>query len=286
MWKFTELADWWGEQQKESVAVLDQWVEDSNYNQGVMIVAAGTQAVMSFGSGFVDVLRLGDGVAKGTAKGIGQDALRFVAIFPFGKAAQMLKTAKGTALAKVIVDIDPKAGICAWVASAKALTQIGTKAAGKLFVEVDDLAKAFGFNVSQIGGLNSLQIKTLLEKLGARTGAIRPVVAESEVARMVPYDGSVVMVIVELEQRGKIGWHAFYAYRTAMGQLRYMDRTVQTLAHKGYLSIDEIRIAYGATRMNPIEAMKIENMFVKTVLHEIPRLVMPVLGVIATEEGA
>lgn len=284
MWKFTQLADWWGEQQKQSVAALDEWVEGSNYNQGVMIVAAGTQALMTFGSGFVDVLRMGDGVAKGTAAGLGQDALRVAAIFPVGKAAQMFQAAKATALAKVIVDINPSAGICAWVASAKALTQIGGTIGSKLFITVDDLAKAIGVNVRHLSGLTMEQIKIVLTKMGARVGAVRVVKSEQEVARMVSYDGSVVMVCVELERSKKIAWHAFYAYRTPIGQLRYMDRTVQTTAQRAYLSIDEIRRAYGASRMTPIQAMKIENMFVKTVANEIPRLVLPILGVVATDE--
>ncbi|MHC1551027.1 hypothetical protein [Phyllobacterium sp. K27] len=137
---------------------------------------------MTFGSGFVDVLRMGDGVAKGTAAGLGQDALRFS---PVGKAAQMFKAAKGTALAKVIVDINPSAGICAWVASAKALTQIGGKIGSKLFITVDDLAKAIGVNVRHLSGLTMEQIKIVLTKMGARVGAVRVVKSEQEVARMV-----------------------------------------------------------------------------------------------------
>jgi hypothetical protein len=59
---------------------------------------------------------------------------------------------------------------------------------------------------------------------------------------------------------------------------------VQAASTKIYQSIDEIAKIYGAEAMKPIQAMKIENMFVKTVAHELPRLVLPVLGVVASED--
>ncbi|MGO4339218.1 hypothetical protein AB4037_30305 [Labrys sp. KB_33_2] len=284
MWKFTELADWWSQQQKESEAILDKWVEDSNYSQGAMIVGAGTKALMTFGAGFVDVLRLGDGLAKGTAAGAGQDGLRLIAILPIGKAAQMVRSVKGAIMARLIVDINPNAGICAWVASAKALTQIGAKVDGKLFVTVEDLAKAAGLDIGALGGLSMQGMEKILTQLGARCGAIRLVKVEQDVARMVGHDGSVVMVIVEFERFGSTNYHAFYAYRTAIGQLRYMDRSVQAATTKIYQGIAEIAKVYGTPAMKPIQAMKIENMFVKTVAHELPRLVLPVLGVVASED--
>jgi hypothetical protein len=87
MWILTDVADWWDKKNQQSEAVLDQFVADSGYSQGAMIVAAGAHAFTTFGAGFVDVLRLGDGIKKGTLAGAGTDALRFAAIFPFGKAA-------------------------------------------------------------------------------------------------------------------------------------------------------------------------------------------------------
>lgn len=122
MWYFTEIADWWEGKRKETDAILDRWVEDSGYSQGAMIIAATTKALTTFGAGFVDILRLGDGIRAGTLKGAGVDTLRFVAIFPFGKAAKTLKSVRGVKRAKVIIDIPGPH--CFWVASAKALTQI------------------------------------------------------------------------------------------------------------------------------------------------------------------
>jgi hypothetical protein len=48
MWYFTEIADWFEKQRTQSDEILDQWVEDSKYSEGVMIVAASTKALTTF----------------------------------------------------------------------------------------------------------------------------------------------------------------------------------------------------------------------------------------------
>lgn len=122
MWHFTSVANWFDERKVVSDQVFDQWVENSQYNEGVMIVAASTHAVTTFGASFVDVLRLGDGVAAGGLKGWGSDAMRAIAVFPVGKAANLIKTMEGTAAAKLIADTGGPN--CFWIASAKALRQV------------------------------------------------------------------------------------------------------------------------------------------------------------------
>jgi hypothetical protein len=128
MWYFTEIADRWENARADKDKILDQWVEDSDYNTGVMIVASTTKAFTTFGAGFVDILRLGDGVKEGTLKGAGADALRVAAIFPYGKAARTLKSVKGLSRAKIIVDTGGPN--CFWVASAKAFAQVKPKIQG------------------------------------------------------------------------------------------------------------------------------------------------------------
>ena len=130
MWYFTDVADWFESKRFQTDSILDQWVEDSGYSTGTIIVASTTKAFTTFGAGFVDLLRLGDGVSQGSLKGAGEDTLRFVAIFPFGRAASMLRSAKGVTLAKVVVDTGGPN--CFWVASAKAFAQVSPKYNGKL----------------------------------------------------------------------------------------------------------------------------------------------------------
>lgn len=67
-----------------------------------------------------------------------------------------------------------------------------------------------------------------------------------------------------------------------------MDRTVGSTIRSGtqgiYKSIDELAPVYGASALVPYEASVLHNVFAKSVFHETPRLVIPVLGVIAEEK--
>jgi len=285
MWHFTEIADWWESKRRETDSILDRWVEDSGYSQRAMIVAATTKALTTFGAGFVDILRIGDGIRGGTLKGAGVDALRFVAIFPFGKAAKTLASVRGVTRAKVIADIDGQH--CFWVASAKALAQTGHKFRGKLFVSVGDLAKSLGMSMNNLWAIPNLHTgMSYLRMIGARVGVIRRVSNEKDIARMVPHDGSVVMISVHLKEKGGgIDGHAIYAFRTVFGQIRYMDRTVKRATPSVYKSIAEIVSGYeDITAFVPYQAVVLHNVFAKSVRHDIPRLVVPVLGIIATED--
>jgi hypothetical protein len=288
MWIFTDLADWFDKQKSQANRMLDSAVENSDYNQGVMIVAAGTHAAMEFGGAFVDLLRFGDGMKAGGLKGWGQDALRFVAIFPFGKAAQMMKTAKATQAAKVVVDIMPRAGICAWVASAKALQQVGHSFNGKVLVTIDDLAQAAGVPRQAIGGFPDLfHITAMLRQVGAKVGASRRVASMREVEQMVPYDGSGVVVVVEgvNVKTGELIAHLVYAYREmgGVGRVRIMDRTINQAAHRPYRNLVELAEVYPVHSFVPVEAAVLHNVFVR-ILYDLPRLLIPVPAVIGAYE--
>lgn len=285
MWVFTEIADWFEKQRTQSDAIVDDWVESSNYSQGAMIVGASVKALTTFGAGFVDILRLGDGVKSGTAAGVGTDALRFVAVFPVGKAAQVLKSAKGTAAAKLVVDTGGPN--CFWVASAKAFGQISHKYKGKLLASVEEIARALGMNMDNLWRIPNLaQGMTYLQRLGAKVGPVKSVVGVREVERMIPRDGSVVIVAVRvMRNEQQVAGHAIYAYKDALGRLRFMDRTVGSVSPTVYRSIDEIAPMYGATELVAYQAAILHNVFVKSILHDAPRLLIPVLGVIATEDS-
>ena len=122
MWIFTEIADWFEQKRTQSAAILAHSVEESHYSQGVMIVAATAKSFTTFSAGFVDVLKPGDGIKARTLKGVGQQALRIVAIFTLGKAASLVKSAKGGATAKLVADTGGPH--CFWVTSAKAFDQV------------------------------------------------------------------------------------------------------------------------------------------------------------------
>lgn len=287
MWYFTEVANWFEKNRNESEQVLDKWVDDSGYSTGTMVTASATKAFMTFGAGFVDLLRLGDGVKEGSLKGAGEDALRFVAVFPVGKAASMLKSAKGLSVARFIADTGGPN--CFWIASAKALRHVGQKYKGRLFVSVDDLAKALKMPANSPWRILNLATgMSYLRSLGAKIGPIKKVSSVDDITRILPRDGSVVMIAVHVINNGKVvAGHAIYAFRNAFGQVRFMDRTVGRPVSSGtqgvYKSIDELAPVYGASALVPYEASILYNVFAKTVAHDAPKLVIPVLGVMAEE---
>ena len=289
MWHFTEIADWFDGKRNETDTVLDQWVESSDYSQGVMIVAATSKAFTTFGAGFVDLLRLGDGVKEGSLKGIGTDALRVVAIFPVGKAANMIKSANGVAKAKLIVDCGGPN--CFWVASAKALSQVGQKAKGKVFASVDDIAKALGMPINNLWKIPNLAAgMAYLQKLGAKVGPVKPISNLVNIKSMFPHDGSVVMIAVKIMKNGvEKGRHAIYAYKDTFGRVRYFDRTVGTqfgakAAQGVFQTMNDIAPFYAATDIVAYEAAVLSNVILKLPAFELPRLVIPILGVMATED--
>ncbi|HIG66083.1 MAG TPA: hypothetical protein EYQ43_11155 [Methyloprofundus sp.] len=285
MWYFTEIAEWFDKQNKQTDTILDQWVENSQYDQGVMFAAATTKAFTTIGAGFVDILRLGDGVKEGSLKGVGADALRIVAIFPVGKTAQMIKSVKGVAKAKLILDTGGPN--CFWVASAKAFSQIGQKNKGKLFASVDDIAKALGMPMSNLFKIPNLQTgMAYLAQLGAKVGVVRKITNVTDINKILPRDGSVVMLAVKIMSGGlEKGRHAIYAYRDSLGRVRFFDRTVGTqFGQRVFQNIDDIAPLYGATNIVAYEAAVLANVFIKTPAQQLPILAIPILGVMAKEE--
>lgn len=289
MWVLTEAADWFDRQRGESDQILDRWVEDAQYSVGSMVGASATKALMTFGGGFVDLLRLGDGLKQGTLGGVGTDALRFATVFPVEKAVSLLRTTKGITAARFVADTGGPN--CFWVASAKALRQLHHSTNGRLLVGVEDLAKALGMPMNALWTIPNLATGIgFLQRLGAKISAVTKVGSVREIERLLPRDGSVLMLAVRVEQAGKVvAGHAIYAFRNALGQVRYMDRTVGGTfsgASQGtYKSIAEIAPMYGASALVPYEAALIHNLYVKSVLHEAPRLFIPLLGFVAEERA-
>lgn len=107
-----------------------------------------------------------------------------------------------------------------------------------------------------------------------------------DIEKMIPFDGSLVMMAVNVMNRTRvIGGHAIYAFRNVLGQVRYMDSTVGSISQKAYKSISEIAPMYRASSLVPHKAAIVNNVFVKTIYHDLHILTMPVLGVIAKENN-
>jgi hypothetical protein len=288
MWYLTDIAEWFEKNKSRSELILDQWVEDSGYSNSTMIAASTTKAFMTVGSGLVDLLRIGDGVKEGTLRGAGEDTLRLVAIFPVGKSISLLKSYRGTIKAKFVLDTGGPN--CFWIASAKGLAQINHSHNGKVLASVTDVAKALGMDMNALWRIPNLATGiSFLKRLGAQVGSIRKVTSLEDIAKFTPRDGSIVMTAVRIIRDGQvIGGHAVYVFRNTLGQIRIMDRSVGQVINGStqgvFKSFDDFSHLYRADKIVPYEAAVVKNIFSKSILHDTPKLLIPVLGVMAEEK--
>jgi hypothetical protein len=259
----SELADWWDEQHQQAKVELDHFV-DNNPNLFGVLVATAVATAMEVGSGTVDTLRFGEGMAEGGIKGLGKDGLRLIGLMgPLGKGAKIVQTTANAKLARLIVD--PGGGICGWVSGTQALRQTGTKA----FAMVDDLAQALGKTLSDLGGSQLTHRVQLFRQLGARISSLAKVNTLDDVARMTPNNGAVTMFNVfgkrlnskkVLEEVG----HAVYAYRDPLGRLRILDRGGTGKLGQVFTSLEELAKKYniqGSWRLK--DAAVMDNVFAK-----------------------
>ena len=251
MWLFTDLADWWDEKKKESSEYLHEFV-DHHPHWWAIAIAGTVETTMRLGAGFVDVLRLGDGITKeGGWRGVLHDGLRLLSI-----AGPVAKVGRG--IARFLVS-DVDGGVCAWVSATQALRQTGTKA----LATIDDLVIATG----RTPGPTSMPVlEKILEAAGATIKRLpRPsnMAAVKELAAAHP-DG-VVMVNLRwtrlVLEEGKIvekeAVHTVYAYRKLFGGVKIVDRTGQvvealselepTATKPGYAGISQAYPVSGAT---------------------------------------
>jgi hypothetical protein len=143
-----ELAGWWDQNKKESEKALNDFVDAYPH---LWVIAATVQTTMDVGSGFVDVLRFGEGAAEfhetGKVAPLIQDAFRGMTIA--SGAAKVLGSSSvagrlGPALGRKIglyVDVAPESGICSPISVANAIRRTGQR----VLMCLDDIAQAHGF---------------------------------------------------------------------------------------------------------------------------------------------
>lgn len=263
MWAVSDISDWWDEQHRQAKKELDHFVEN-NPNLFGVVVATAVATAMEVGAGTVDTLRFGQGLAEGGIKGVGKDALRLIALAgPLGRGAKIVQTSANARLARLIVD--PGGGICGWLSGTQALRQTGTKA----FAAVDDLAKALGKSVSELGGSQLGGRVELFRQIGARISGFRLVKTFDDIAKMTQNNGSVTMFNIfgkrmEYGILKQVG-HAVYAYRDSFRRLRILDRG-GSAGKVGELfgSLEELAKKYGIQGGWTLkEAAVMENVFAK-----------------------
>jgi LysM repeat protein len=218
----SDIADWWDEQHRQSKKELDRFV-DENPNLFGVIVGTAVATAMDLGAGMVDMAKFGQGAASGTVGGFAKDGVRLIGIMgPLGKAAKYAQVGVNARLARLIVDTGgPR---CGYISMTQAFRQTGTRA----FAAVEDLAKALGKNLSELGGSRLAGRIQEFKSLGAKISAVKNVSTLGEIEEMTKNDGSVTMFSIVGKRMIKgvpkdVG-HAVYAFRTLFGRLRIMNR--------------------------------------------------------------
>lgn len=102
----------------------------------------------------------------------GKDALRVLVVA--GPAIRLGRMG----LTRLAKDVDGP--ICTWVSATQALRQTGAKA----FATVEDLARASGLRLPQLGGAHPKQLIPALQSLGAKGAVKYNVQSLDEVARL------------------------------------------------------------------------------------------------------
>ena len=248
-----EIADAWEKDRKTTEKWLDEYVDENPNLVGVLIATA-VKTSMDVGAGFVDVLRLGQGAAKG-GWGWAEDALRVVGIVgPLGRGAKMVHSARHARAARLITD--PGGPICSFVNSTKALRHTGQR----LFATVDDFARTILGPGVQPGGIPLNVMVSHLRRIGAAVSGVKNVTSVKQVVKMLPRDGSVVLVSVRAVRNGaNVGGHAIYFFYDKLGRLRIADRTGV------YKSLGELARRYSVTEFIPRGAAHMKNLFMKFV---------------------
>ena len=213
-------------------------------------------------------MRFGSDRARPKAEwgGVGKDALRLIALAgPLGKGAKLVQTAANARLARLIVDSG--GGACGWISGSQALRQTGTRA----FAAVDDLARALGKPLAELGGSRLIDRVELFKSLGAHVSPLRSVNTLDDIARLTKNNGAVTMFNLFGKRMGKQGLeevgHAVYAYRDWLGRLRILDRGGRAgKLGEVFESLGDLARKYGLQGDWALkEAAVMENLFAKCV---------------------
>jgi hypothetical protein len=176
---------------------------------------------------------------------------------PLGRALRVTRSAANARAAAAIANVPGRN--CAWNAATKALRHIGQRFGGKPVMALEDLAKALGRRVPALGKVKSLeQLLADLRGLGVRIRSIVKTPTMKVAERMVPHDGSVVLVNLEGVRNGvRAGGHCVYLFRDLAGRVRIADRygvfeNIEQLAKRYASKFDSFR---------PLKAAVVENLF-------------------------
>ena len=275
MWVLTEIADWFDKTRTDNEAWIDSqlqpWVATTLYddspwyrNVGVWTAAGTLYALNKFtttvASGFVDVLRLGDGVKEG-GWGYGKDALRLLMVI--GPA---LRGARWAVSLIPAVDASPTVGNCTWVAAARLLRLTGAKPLAQL----GDVAGWSGLQAGQTAGAWPQELIPALRFLGASARAGKPIANMADLAEVVGQNPQgAVMFSVNWTMGGRSVGHTLFAVRNFFGGISIIDRSGRVV--KSLAELNSLYPGIGAATIDAATVIADNTMVVKS-LGTVPTL--------------
>lgn len=260
----SDCADWWERHIKDFKNDLGDYVETHPGNFSIVVATAGA-TLADLGDAFiVDPLRLGEGVAEGSWKGVVQDTFRVMSFIPPGRVFKMaagLRVASGAAkTARVLEAAEAfkavEGNTCVPIAIAQAM-----KAAGyKLGVSLPKIAKALGLDLKVISESGTLErlIEPALKKLGIvfetmdpGTKSFRELMAAARKA-----DGPMMVRLeADVMEEGKI---VVKGHRNLIAEI---NGTIQVVDRYGkFRTLEQLSKEYGVSfrvgRTEPIYILK------------------------------
>jgi hypothetical protein len=284
---FGNVADWWDTQHQQSEQILNNFVTD-NPNMGAILLATGASTAMQLGSGLVDVLRLGQGVAQGGVRGYFSDALRLLTLLgPAFRGARII-SARLSEL-RFLSPLSADLGVCSWVASSQAM-----RMTGRLFMSVDDLLRFNGF--PNLRFLHSLRNNSVaLRQIGAGEGTfLREIIHGMGIlgARVLKLQNPTTMSAVEAataaNRNGVVlfnvhwaaGGHTLIAFRNLAGQFRILNRSGHVVSSLAELeNVHPVFSGIGSSGVVYDEMYFVANTIVTQVTSGISTIAMEVTSV-------
>lgn len=233
----SDIANWWDKQKRANDKVLKDWVHD-NPQWWTVGIAATVQSSVDLGSGFVDVLRLGEGSAEG-GWGFGKDALRLLVILgPLGRAGgaanRFLTPLARSGRLRFAYQVNGVSGPCTFQAVNNATRLVTGK---NMFFTVSDMAAAVGKKIGTLPKLSSGQhqlgtwmddLVPFLQQSGMRVKEVAKLESVEQVAQLAQREAGPVVFAIRTTVQNASGatqelLHSVIAMRSATGGVRYAD---------------------------------------------------------------
>lgn len=240
----SDYADWWERHIKDFKKELGDYVEAHPGYFAVAVATTGATAADLYDAFVVDLLRLGEGAAEGSVKGIVQDTFRVMTFIPPGR---VLKGVAGIGRASRALEAAEafravQGSTCVPISIAQAIKTSGYKVA----IGVSEVAKALGVDLQTIEKLGTEErlIEPALKKLGLVFDKVSKPALKTfeEVAAVARQNQSPTMVRLEAEaiQAGKkvLAGHRTLVAETKSG-MKIIDR------EGVFSSLEELNRHYG-----------------------------------------